>query len=105
MNDNMEELINWNESLSMGRVPVHFCDGRVLPFDSKIDYEKCSIHIEEKDAERTGEILTTWLGFHSDAEIVEMGQYGRKCWEKWLDCRRWPDLFRIVIEEHYGTNV
>jgi hypothetical protein len=88
------------EALSMGRVPVHFCDGRVMPFANKIDYDKCSIHIPENLAVNTGVILTDWLHNHSDEQIIEMGLYGRKMWDTWLNSDKWGDLYKVVIEEH-----
>lgn len=87
------------EALSMGRIPVHFCDGCVLPFADRIDYDVCSIHIPESESARAGEIISDWLKKHSDDEIGERGAYGRQMWEKWLDSRKWESLFSMVVKE------
>lgn len=87
------------EAMAMGRVPVHLNDHRVLPFARQIDWDCCSIHIPEKDAPRTGEILRTWLDHHTDGEILEMGQYGRKAWEVWLAGEKWEELFGWCAKE------
>ncbi len=88
------------EAMSMGRVFVHFADGAVMPFSNHIQWDKCSITIPEKDAENCGEILKEWLSKHNDAEIQSMGSYGRACWERWLDSRKWNALFAQATEEH-----
>lgn len=87
------------ESLSMGRVPVMFADGAVLPWKDKIDYGKCCILIPEKHATNSGEIIKEWLRTHSDSEIAEMGKYGREMWETWLAPKRWNELFGIATDE------
>jgi len=87
------------EALSMGRIPVHFCDGRVLPFADRIDYDVCSVHIPEADAPRAGEVIAAWLADRSDAEIRERGAYGRAMWARWLDSRKWPELMAEVVKE------
>lgn len=87
------------EALSAGRVPVHFCDGRVLPWAHKIDYSKCSLHIPESDAHGAGEIIAEWLRSHSDKQIREMGDYGRAAWLRWLDPRKWDQRFSEAVQE------
>jgi len=90
------------EALSMGRVPVLFCDGCVLPFADRIDYSHCSIRLDECDVNNTGEFLKDWLASHNDKEIVEMGLYGRAMWEKWLKHENWTKIVEIVIREKMG---
>jgi len=90
------------EALSMGRVPVHFCDNCVLPFADRIDYDRCTIHLPESEAPRTGEILTQWLKDHDDDEIRAMGAYGREMWARWLDSNHWDELFAEVVRERLG---
>lgn len=87
------------EALAMGRIPVHFNDNVYLPFQDKIDYNRCSIHLPESDGARCGDILRKWLDTHSDDEIIEMGKYGRWAWETWMDGDRWDDLFGLVVKE------
>ena len=67
---------------------------------NKIDWEKCSIHIPEGDADKTGAILEDWLSKHSDSEILERGMYGREIWLRWLDSRKWNSLFAEAVENH-----
>jgi len=83
----------------MARVPVHFCDNCVLPFSDRIDWGRCSITIPESEAKHTGAILTEWLSKHSDAEIREMGRYGREMWIRWLDSSKWNSLFAEIVKE------
>ena len=87
------------EALSMGRVPVLFCDDAVLPFADRIDYAKCSLWLKESDAQNAGEILRDWLDEHDDAELVEMGRYGRAMWERWLNRARGGEIVERVVRE------
>lgn len=87
------------EAMSMGRVPVLLCEGVLLPCADKIDYTRCSIRINERDAPRVGTMLGTWLADHSDAELIEMGQYGREMWERWLNCARWEEIWGELVTE------
>lgn len=88
------------EALSAGRVPVHFCDGRVLPWATKIDYAECSLHIDEKRAAEAGEIIAWWLVRHDDNDIRRMGRYGRIAWQRWLNRDKWPALFLVAAQEY-----
>lgn len=87
------------EAMSMGRVPVHLCDGRALPFADRIDYERCSIHIPESEVEFVGHIISDWLNNHGDDEIRAMGEYGRAAWDRWLNPAKWDSLFAEVAQE------
>ena len=87
------------EALSAGRVPVQFNDNVVLPWPDKIDWTKCSIHIDESHADHAGEILADWLSKHTDDEIRSMGEYGRLAWQRWLNPRAWESLFGEAVKE------
>lgn len=87
------------EAMSAGRVPVHLCDGRVLPWKHKIDYNQCSIHIPESNADKVGPVVADWLSKHSDEQIREMGAYGRAMWLRYLDRDKWPALFTEAVQE------
>ncbi len=87
------------EAMSMARIPVHFCDGAYLPFQNKVDWDRCSIHLPEAAAPVAGDLLRTWLDLHSDADIIERGKYGRAMWERWLDGRKWDELFAECVTE------
>lgn len=89
------------ESMSAGRVFVHLRDNRILPFEDRIDYDKCSLYLKESDAPNIGSILENWLSKHSDSQITEMGLYGRKMWETWLNHQR-REVFAMVIRERLG---
>lgn len=88
------------EAMSAGRIPVHFNDGRALPWKHKINYDQCSIHIPEASAAQAGPVLADWLGKHNDDQIRGMGAYGRAMWLRYLDARKWPQLMREAVEEH-----
>ncbi len=88
------------ESISMGRVPVLLCDGAVLPFSDEIDWAKCCIVIEERDAGNVGDILIDWLKQHSDETIRAMGNYGREMWDQWLNRDKWSNLFTYAVGKH-----
>lgn len=90
------------EAMSAGRVPVHFCDGRVLPFKDRIDYNRCTVHIPEANAARAGAIIKDWLTQHSDDEIRAMGEYGRASWQRWLNPAKWNDLFTEAVRDYTG---
>ena len=90
------------EAISMGRVPVHFCDNCVLPLSDRIDWTRCSIAIPESEAEHTGAILTEWLAEHSDDEIRETGRYGRGMWSRWLNSLNWDELFAEIVMGKLG---
>lgn len=87
------------EAMSMGRVPVLFCDDCVLPFSNRIDYACCSVLLKESDVPHAGEVLKAWLAKHKDEEIVEMGKYGRLMWERWLKRERWGEIVEAVVRE------
>ena len=92
------------EALSMARIPVHFNDNAALPFADRIDWDRCSIHIPEKDAERCGEILRVWLDSYDDTNVIARGEYGRAMWERYLDGRKWDDLFAEVVRERLNAD-
>lgn len=96
-----EGVVRWRfyEALSMGRVPVHFCDECVLPFEDRVDWSTCTIRIREGDAARTGSMLKEWLRTHEDEEIIAMGAHGRAIWETWLAPAVWEDVWGQVVRE------
>jgi hypothetical protein len=87
------------EAMAMARIPVHLNDHAALPFAKEIDWDKCAIHVDEGSVENLGRILRGWLDEHSDREILERGTYGRAMWGKWLDGRKWDDLFGYCAME------
>ena len=90
------------EAMSMGRVPVLFCDDCVLPHSDRIDYGRCSLQLREHDASKAGNLLANWLKQHSDEEIAEMGQYGRAMWERWLKRENWDKVTEVIVKERLG---
>lgn len=90
------------EAMSAGRVPVHFNDGRVLPWADKIDYSLCSIHLPESDAANAGPILAEWLAHHHDDDIRAMGAYGRAMWQRWLAPDDWDERFAEAVTQYLG---
>lgn len=91
------------EAISMGRIPVHFNDGAYLPFQSKIDWDKCSIRIPEALAPHAGRLIREWLDCHSDQDILERGAYGRAMWETYLDGAKWDQLFGDCARERLSN--
>jgi hypothetical protein len=90
------------EAMSMARVPVLFGDDCLLPFADRIDYDKCSIRLPEAEAGSAGRILKSWLASTSDAEIIEMGCYGREAWQHWLKRENWGVIVDQVVRERLG---
>lgn len=88
------------EAMSMGRVPVLLCDECLLPCADKIDYARCSIRINERDAARTGTILKEWLHDHTGHELIQMGLYGRDMWLRWLNPAWWETTWGELTREH-----
>lgn len=88
------------EAMSCGRVPVLFCDECLLPCADKIDYTRCSIKINERDAAWTGTILKEWLSSHTGHELIEMGLYGRVMWNRYLNSQRWESVWGELTVEH-----
>ena len=87
------------EAMSMARVPVLLCDHCVLPFSDRINYARCVIQIRESSVPGTGFALREWLNAHSDAEILEMGVYGRAMWERWLAGAQWERVWGEIVKE------
>ena len=86
------------EAMSAGRVPVLFADDWELPHSHVIDWDKCIIQIEERDAKDTGKILLSGLrGNNSDKELSWMGRYARHVWEKYLAPATWPDVMEMIL--------
>lgn len=90
------------EALSMGRVPVLFCDGCMPALADRIDYTRCIVRLDQCNVVNAGELLKDWLADHDDKEIVEMGSYGRAMWERWLKREHWAELVEMVVREKLG---
>jgi hypothetical protein len=90
------------EGMYLGVVGVHLCDGCVLPFGDKIDWDSCVASVKEQHVDWLGEIVGDWLARHSDDEIRYMGQYARQAWARWIDRRRWAENVSLVVRERLG---
>jgi hypothetical protein len=65
----------FTEILSAGAIPVVHSDGWVLPFrEELVDWKECALHIPEKDANRTLEIL-------SQIDDKKRCQMRKRCYE------------------------
>jgi hypothetical protein len=65
----------FTEILSAGAIPVVHSDGWVLPFrEELVDWKECALHIPEKDASRTLEIL-------SQIDDKKRCQMRKRCYE------------------------
>lgn len=93
------------EALAMGRIPVHINDGECLPFQNKIDWDKCRLKIPEHEVGKTGAILREWLDHHTDKEILERGNYGKEMWQTWLDGSKWDELFGFCASERLAGHL
>lgn len=88
------------EAMSAGRVPVLFCDGFVDPWVGEdVDWNKCTVRFTSQDAPNAGPLIKEWLSHHSEEEIIEMGRYGRKVWDKWLNRDKYPELHTMAVED------
>jgi len=87
------------ESISMGRIVAHICDGHTYPLADRIDYSAFVIDIPECEAEHTGEIIADFLSSHDDNDLRERGAYARDMFQRWLHRDRWDELFGEVVTE------
>ena len=90
------------EAMAAGHVPVLIGDYSLPALSHKIDYSRCMVQIAEDDVNRTGEILTEWLGQHGDA-VVTMGQYGHEMWARWLDDDLWNYTWAELVAERWAA--
>jgi hypothetical protein len=87
------------EAMSAGRIPALFCTGHTLPWENKIDYEKCCLMFREEQAPEAGPLIRNFLDKTSDQEIIERGQYGLQMWQTWLNRDKWATLMTQAVEE------
>lgn len=88
------------ETMSMARVPVLVAPEYPLPREDLIDYSKCSLRFLENE-NNIGGRLKEWLSVHSDEEIIQMGKYGRECWDKYLNREKWATYFAEILEDKF----
>lgn len=87
------------EAMSSARVPALFCTGYYLPFENEIDWDKCTLRFDAEQAKNAGKLIGEFLDKTSNRRIIEMGKYGRKVWEKWLNRDKQPELIAYVLEQ------
>jgi len=87
------------EAMSSARVPALFCTGYHLPFQNKIDWDKCTLRFDAEQAKNAGNLIKTFLENNSDEKIIEMGKYGREMWYKWLNRDKQPELIAYILNE------
>ncbi|MHA2218160.1 MAG: exostosin domain-containing protein [Candidatus Hodarchaeales archaeon] len=87
------------EAMSTGRVPALFCTGYHLPFQDKIDWDKCTLRYDAESAPRAGHLIKSFLDSTSEERIIEMGKYGRQMWFEWLNRDIQPKLIAYVLEQ------
>ena len=81
---------------------VHFNDRIILSFGDKIDWDKCLLRLPLSAIGDSHKILPEWLATHSDAEIIERGQYARQVWQTWLAPNVWGCTTEVIIKEKLG---
>lgn len=87
------------EAMSAARVPVLVGSQYLLPFRDKIPYDDFCLFIEASDARHTAERIAGFLNRFTDSDLIRMGLEARQYWEKYLDRRKWPELFTAAVEE------
>jgi hypothetical protein len=80
------------EAMSSARVPALFCTGYHLPFQSEIDWDRCTLRFDAERASEAGALIRSFLDRTSDEQLIEMGKYGRTVWSQWLNRDRQPQL-------------
>lgn len=90
------------EAMSSARIPALFCTGYHLPFQSKIDWDKCTLRFKAEQAPQAGKLIKDFLERTNDQQIIEMGKYGRKMWLEWLNRDRQPELIAYALKEKLG---
>jgi len=91
------------EAMSAGRIPALFCTDYALPWENKIDYEKCCLLFKEEQAANAGNLIRAFLDKTSDEELIKRGQYGLEMWTKWLNRDLWASLMTIAVEEKLAS--
>jgi hypothetical protein len=74
-----------------------------LPWENKIDYEKCCLLYKEEQAPQAGELIRNFLDKTPDSEIIERGKYGLEMWTQWLNRDRWATLMTTAVEEKLAS--
>lgn len=87
------------EAMSSGRIPALFCTGYHLPFQNKIDWDKCTLRFDAEQANNAGNLIKNFLENTTEEKIIEMGKYGREMWYKWLNRDKQPELIAYVLNE------
>lgn len=89
------------EAMSAGRVPLLVGSDFVFPLgiDDKIQYTAFTLMCPRFDADKAGEIALNFVKTHTDEEIIGMGKVAREAWEKYLDARKWPELFTYALKK------
>lgn len=90
------------EAMSCARVPALFCTGYHLPFQSEIDWDRCTIRFRAEDASMAGKLIKEFLDKTSENKIIEMGKYGREMWCKWLNRDNQPELIAYALKKRLG---
>jgi hypothetical protein len=86
------------EAMSAGRVPALFCTGYHLPFQDKIDWDKCTLRFDASRASDAGVLIRRFLDGTSDKTLVEMGRYGKEAWNRWFNRDRQPELVFGILK-------
>lgn len=85
------------EAMSAGRVPLLVSSDYVLPFSSLIPYYQFVITLPRDSAQNAGSIARKFLSDYDDATIATMGRQARHYWERYLDCRKWPEIMGEAV--------
>lgn len=87
------------EAMSAGRVPLLVSSDYVLPFAEEIPYKDFCFRVSRDDAAQAGVRLRQWLDAFLDERLIEMGQMARHYWERYLDCRKWPEIMGDAVRK------
>mgnify|MGYP001585905296 CR=1 FL=1 len=91
------------EAMSASRIPLLICSDYNLPWQNKIDWDKCTIKIESTQAGSAAKIIRDYLDKVTDIELIERGKYGRDMFMEWLYREDWPSLMTRAVEERFTT--
>jgi hypothetical protein len=72
------------EVLSCGRIPIFLDTDCKLPFDSRIDWKKYCIFIEEEDLPHIGEKVLEFHDRISPQDFIDLQYACRELWQTWL---------------------
>jgi len=87
------------ETMCAARVPALICSNDIRPRTDIINYDEFMLTIPAEKASEAGTIIKEFLNTHLDEQLIEMGKKGREAYIKYLDSRRWPQLFREMIQD------